>query len=98
MSRLQTFEVKEAAGKVKRILESFQSSIGTIPNIFKGMAISTSLPHATVTLDRLIGEGTLTGVEQVAVKLTVAQYYGCEYCLAVCTASGRGEGCLRSRC
>jgi uncharacterized peroxidase-related enzyme len=92
MSRLKTVEVEESTGKVKRILESFQSNIGMVPNIFKGMANSESLLHATVTLDRLIGEGKLSGVDQVAVKLVVAQYYGCEYCLAVCTAIGARRG------
>ena len=51
MSRLQTVEVEEATGKVKRILKGFQSSIGMVPNIFKGMANSASLLQATVTTE-----------------------------------------------
>ena len=92
MPRLQVVNVEETTGKVKRILESFRSSIGMVPNIFRGMANSPSLLQATVTLDRLIGEGKLTGVEQVTVKLVVAQYHDCEYCLAVYTVVGANRG------
>jgi len=92
MPRLKVVKVEEATGEVKRIFESCSSSIGMVPNIYKGMANSPTTLQATVTLDRLIGEGKLTGVEQVAVKLVVAQYYGSAYCLAVCTAIGASRG------
>ena len=92
MPRLKVVKIEETTGKVKRILNAFNSRIGMVPNVFKGMANSPSLLQATVTIDRLIGEGKLTGVEQVAVKLVVAQHYGCEYCLAVCTAIGANRG------
>ena len=68
MPRLKVVKVEETAGEVKRIFESCSSSIGMVPNIYKGMANSPTTLQATVTLDRLIGEGKLTGVEQVAVK------------------------------
>ena len=92
MSRLKTVEIEETTGKVKRILESYQSNLGMVPNVFKGMANSPITLQATVTLDRLIGEGTLTGIEQEVVKLVVAQYHDCEYCLAVHTAVGAHRG------
>lgn len=92
MPRLKVVQVEEAAGEVKRIFESCGSSIGMVPNIYKGMANSPTTLQATVTLDRLIGEGKLTGVEQAAVKLVVAQHYGSDYCLAVCTATGARRG------
>jgi uncharacterized peroxidase-related enzyme len=92
MSRLKTVEIEQTTGKVKRILESYQSNLGMVPNVFKGMANSPITLQATVTLDRLIGEGTLTSVEQEVVKLVVAQYHDCEYCLAVHTAVGAHRG------
>ena len=92
MSRLKIVKAEETTGKVKRIFESFSSSIGMVPNIFKGMANSPIALQAAVTVDRLIGEGKLTGVEQIAVKLVVGQYYGCDYCLAVCTYIGANRG------
>jgi uncharacterized peroxidase-related enzyme len=92
MSRLKTVEIEETTGKVKGILESYQSNLGMVPNVFRGMANSPITLQATVTLDRLIGEGTLTGVEQEIVKLVVAQHHDCEYCLAVHTVVGAHKG------
>lgn len=40
----------------------------------------------------IIGRGTLTGIEQVAVKLVAGQHYGCEHCLAACIAVGASRG------
>jgi len=92
MPHLKVVEVEETAGKAKEILESFRSNMGRVPNVLKGMANSPIALQAAVTLDRLIGEGTLTGVEQVVVKLTVAQYYDCAYCLALYTVIGADRG------
>lgn len=92
MPRLKVVEIEETAGRVKRTFESFNSSIGMVPNMYKGIANSPTALQAAVRMDTLIGEGKLTGVEQVAVKLIVAQYYGCEYCLAVSTAIGASKG------
>lgn len=44
------------------------------------------------TMPGIIGRGTLTGVEQVAVKLVAGQHYGCEHCLAACIAVGASRG------
>jgi AhpD family alkylhydroperoxidase len=56
------------------------------------MANSPITLQASVTLVRLVGEGTLTDIEQTLIKLTVAQYYDCEYCLAVHTVIGAHRG------
>jgi AhpD family alkylhydroperoxidase len=92
VSRMKAAKVEETTGKVKRILESFIANWGKAPNVYETMAHSPILLQATVTLDRLIGEGKLTGVEQVAAKLVASQHYGCEYCLGACTAVGASRG------
>ncbi len=92
MSRLKAVEAEETTGKARKILESYLSSMGRVPNVFKGMANSPITLQAAVTLNRLIGEGKLTGVEQVAVKLFIAQYYDCAYCLALYTVVGASKG------
>jgi AhpD family alkylhydroperoxidase len=91
MARMKTVQVQEATGKVKRILQHFDKN-GHVPNVFADMANCAITLDASVTLDRLIGAGTLTPAEQVAAKLVVSQHFDCEYCLAACTAVGAHRG------
>ncbi len=56
------------------------------------MANSPIALRATVMLNQVIGEGKLTGAEQVVVKVVVAQYYDCDYCLAGYTVIGANRG------
>jgi AhpD family alkylhydroperoxidase len=91
MARMKPVQVQEATGKTRRILQHFANN-GHVPNVIADMANCPMTLDATVTLDRLIGEGTLTPVEQVAAKLVVSQHFDCEYCLAVCTAVGAHRG------
>jgi AhpD family alkylhydroperoxidase len=92
MSRLEDVEVGKAGGEVKAIFDALLTHAGMVPNIYKGMANSPTALQAAVTIDRLIGEGSLTRAEQAAVKLVVAQHYGSDYCLAVCTTLGAQRG------
>lgn len=92
MPRLTTVDADTATSDAKRILEALASTVGRVPNIYAGMANSPTALQATLTGDRLIGQGTLTGVEQIVVKLTVGQHYACDYCLAACTAIGASRG------
>lgn len=63
-----------------------------VPNIFKGMAISTVTLNAFLKLDELISNGTFTAMEQEIVKIVVSQHNNCRYWLAAHTGSLSGQG------
>lgn len=92
MSRLEAVGLAEVTGKVKAIFDSLIAHAGRVPNIYQDMANSPGLLQAVVSVDGLIGEGSLTPIEQSIAKLVVAQHYGSAYCRAVCTAIGAGRG------
>ncbi|MBN1249910.1 MAG: carboxymuconolactone decarboxylase family protein [Anaerolineae bacterium] len=92
MPRLGDVEADTATEEVQPIFAALESTVGRVPNIYAGMANSPAALRAALTGDRLIGQGTLTGVEQIVVKLTVGRHYACEYCLAACTAVGASRG------
>ena len=92
MPRLKTVEPNEAQGQIREIYEAIEHKMGTVPNIFKGMAASPVCLRAYLMLDDLVAEGELTGAEQEAVRLVVSQVNGCDYCLAAHTRVGKAHG------
>lgn len=92
MPRLKTVEKSEATGEIKDLYEAIQKNMGTVPNIFKGMAAGPVLLKAYLQLDELLAKGTLSKAEQDIVRLVVSQYNNCKYCLAAHTMTARAKG------
>ena len=92
MSRLNTIPMGEATGEIKDLYEVIQEKLGTVPNIFQGMAASPVLLKAYLQIDDLIAEGTLSGAEQDIVRLVASQDNDCKYCLAAHTKTAGAQG------
>jgi uncharacterized peroxidase-related enzyme len=91
-SRLNTIPMGEATGEIKELYGAIQEKLGTVPNIFQGMAASPVLLKAYLQLDDLIAAGTLSGPEQDIVRLVASQYNDCQYCLAAHTKTAGAQG------
>ncbi len=92
MQRLKLIKEEDATGEVKEIYASVKSTMGMIPNLFKGFANSPVTLKAYLTLDKLISESQLSEIEREIVRLVVSQYNGCDYCLAAHTMVGKMKG------
>jgi len=90
--RLNSIEPEAAGGKTAAIYGQLKSRMGMVPNIFKGLANSPQALEAYLVLDRLIGEGSLSPVEQQVVRMVSSVHNECAYCIAAHTAGLKGVG------
>lgn len=90
--RLNSIEPEAAEGKVAAIYGQVKSRMGMVPNLFKGLANSPQALEAYLELDRLIGDGSLTPVEQQLVRMVASVHNGCTYCVAAHTLGLKGAG------
>jgi uncharacterized peroxidase-related enzyme len=92
MSRLNSVDPAAAEGKVKEILASVEEDLGSVPNIFKGMANSPAALGAYLAIDEAMEGAALTPAEWRVVYLTVSQCNNCTYCLSANTVLGAQAG------
>ncbi len=90
--RLNTIEPEDASGKTAAIYGQLKSMMGTVLNLFKGLANSPQALEAYVTLDKLISDGSLTPVEQQIVRMVASVHNECTYCVAAHTMGLKGAG------
>ncbi|MFW2404271.1 MAG: carboxymuconolactone decarboxylase family protein [Gammaproteobacteria bacterium] len=90
--RLNSIEPDAATGKTAAMYGQAKSNMGMVPNLFKGLANSPQALEAYLTLDKLIGEGSLSPVEQQLVRMVVSVQNECTYCVAAHTLGLQGAG------
>lgn len=90
--RLNSIEPDAATGKVAAMYGQVKSNMGMIPNLFKGLANSPQALEAYLTLDKLIGEGSLSPAEQQLVRMVTSVRNECTYCVAAHTMGLKGAG------
>lgn len=66
----------------RETLEAIEQKYGFVPNIFGVMAEAPALLKAYATMQGILGETTLTPVEQQVVLLAVSNFHQCTYCMA----------------
>ncbi|MBI2311465.1 MAG: carboxymuconolactone decarboxylase family protein [Betaproteobacteria bacterium] len=92
MPRLNVVAVEQANGRVRELFDGLKTAIGVVPNIYQGVANSPAALDILLGMGAKLREGGLTGAETEAIKLIVAQIYGCNYCLAAHTMVGKKAG------
>lgn len=92
MPRLNVVAVHQANGRVRDLFDGLKKAIGAVPNIYQGVANSPAALDVLLGMGAKLREGALTGAETEAIKLVVAQTYGCNYCLAAHTMVGQKAG------
>ncbi len=92
MPRLNVVGVEQAEGRVRELYDGLGKTIGAVPNIYRGVANSPAALDVLLGMGAKLREGGLSGAETEAIKLVVAQAYGCNYCLAAHTFVGRKAG------
>jgi uncharacterized peroxidase-related enzyme len=92
MPRLNVVTPEQAEGRVRELYDGLTKTIGAVPNIYRSVANSPAALDVLLGMGAKLREGGLSGAETEAVKLVVAQTYGCLYCLAAHTMVGRKAG------
>ena len=92
MPRLNIVTPAQATGQTKELYGAIQRAIGIVPNIYQGLGNSPVALEGVLHTDGILKKGQLSAAEIEAVKLTVSEAYGCDYCLAAHTLLGKKAG------
>ena len=92
MARFEAVDPAKSTGEARELLEGVRKSTGMVPNLMRQMAISPAVLGGYLGLSGALGGGTLDAGLRERIALAVAQYNGCEYCLAAHSAIGKRLG------
>lgn len=82
MSRIAIPTVESAPAAAGPLLAAVKNKLGTVPNLMKLLANSPQALEGYLSLSGALGKGRLDAGIQERIALAVAEYNGCEYCLA----------------
>jgi uncharacterized peroxidase-related enzyme len=80
--------IDDAPEASRPILETLQKRLGALPNIFRIVSNSPAALTGLTELRTALGKGELALATRERIALALAQFDGCDYCLASHTYSG----------
>lgn len=92
MTPFQVHTIETAPEASRALLEATRKAWGFVPTLQGTLAESPVALQAYTTLFDLVGQSTLTPVEQQIAFLAVSVLHGCEYCVAGHTYLARSVG------
>lgn len=89
MSRIAIPATIDAAPEASRpLLSQVEKQLGTVPNLFRLVAVSPAALEGYLGLSGALGKGRLPAATRERIALAVAEYNGCGYCLSAHTYLG----------
>jgi uncharacterized peroxidase-related enzyme len=92
MSRIPPVDRNTTNESIRRSFDTIQKQLGTVPNMMRTMAQSSSVLDAYLGFGAALSRGRLPVSLHEPIALAVAEINSCEYCLSAHTALGRGAG------
>lgn len=92
MAEFTLHDVNSAPAEARDKLSGAQQALGFIPNIFAKMAEAPTTIEAYQTLDKLLGDSSLSAVEVETVLLATSVYNRCHFCVAAHTGRAKQAG------
>lgn len=92
MQTIKQVDIASATGKNKRIFDSLQKALGTVPNSIKTIANSPAALNAYISFDAALGEAKIPASLREQLAIAVANANRCDYCLSAHTAVGKLAG------
>ncbi len=89
MSRLSIPSVTDAPSASKPLLDAVHQQLGVVPNLMKLLGNSPSGLEGYLSLNAALGKGSLDAKLRESLALAVAEFNGCDYCLAAHTYIGK---------
>lgn len=84
MSRIALPAPENTPAKSQPLLDGVKAQLGTVPNLFRLIALSPAALEAYLGFSAALGK-TLDAKTRERIALTVAQVNGCDYCLSAHT-------------
>lgn len=93
MSRIPTPALDTAIGATAEVYAQIKKAAGSVPNTFATIgAYGPEALKAILQADAVLAAGSLSKQDQEAIKLTVSQVAGCDYCVAAHSLLGKMAG------
>jgi uncharacterized peroxidase-related enzyme len=82
MSRISIPTMEQVPTKSKPLLDAVQGQLGVVPNLMKVVGHSPAALEGYLALNGALAKGVIDAKLRERIALAVAQFNGCEYCLA----------------
>jgi uncharacterized peroxidase-related enzyme len=82
MARIVIPTVEQAPVASRPLLDAVHKQLGVVPNLMKMVGNSTAALEGYLSLNGALGKGRLPIALRERIALTIAEFNGCEYCLA----------------
>ena len=92
MPRLQPVDPATATGKTKEVLDTINTKMGRVPNIFAIMANSPAAVQGYLNFGAALADGVLSAKARESIAIACAETNMCEYCLSAHTFIGKSIG------
>jgi uncharacterized peroxidase-related enzyme len=92
MSRIPPVDRNTTNDSIRKNFDAIQKQLGTVPNMMRTMAQSSSVLDAYLGFGAALRRGSLPVSLHEQIALAVAEINSCDYCLSAHTALGRGAG------
>jgi uncharacterized peroxidase-related enzyme len=89
MSRLAIPSVDDVPSASKPLLEAVHKQLGVVPNMMKLLGKSAPALEGYLSLSGALAKGTLDAKLRESLALAVAEFNGCDYCLAAHSYIGK---------
>ena len=89
MSRIAIPTHEQSPAASKPLLDAVKKQLGVIPNLMKVVGHSPAALEGYLSLNAALAKGVLNAKLRERLALTVAEFNGCDYCLAAHTYLGK---------
>lgn len=81
--------IADAPEASRPLLEAVAAQLGSVPNLFRAVAVSPQALEGHLGMFGALGKGSLTVATRNRIALAVAEVNGCDYCLSAHTYLGK---------
>lgn len=92
MSRIKPVDQEQATGELTELFESLERQLGSVPNVFKVMAVSPQVLKAYLSMSRALTAAGIDPALREQIAVAVAGINKCDYCASAHTFVGRKRG------
>lgn len=89
MSRITIPTIEQSSAAAKPLLDAVHKQLGVVPNLMKVVGHSPAALEAYLALNGSLAKGGLSVQLRERIALAIAEFNGCEYCLAAHTYLGQ---------
>lgn len=89
MNRIAIPTAEQSPAASQPLLEAVNKQLGVVPNLMKLVGNSPAALEGYLSLSGALGKGVLSAPLRERIALTIAEYNGCDYCLAAHSYLGK---------